>query len=84
MTKWVYRLVIATGCTLLGISAILYFALDRAATVEQALSPGEDSFGVAVLGMMYGPSIVATAAGGILSLLLGMTILTFQRLRNPN
>lgn len=53
MTKWVYRVAIAVGCALLGVSAVLYVLLDRAASAEQALSPGAESFGVAVLGMMY-------------------------------
>jgi hypothetical protein len=82
--KWFYRIAIAVGCGFLGLSVALYIVLDRAAAAEQAVSPGEDSFGVAVLAMMYGPSILATAAGGLLSLFLGMSVLTFQRLRNPN
>ena len=84
MTKWVYRVAIAVGCALLGVSAVLYVLLDRAASAEQALSPGAESFGVAVLGMMYGPGILVTAAVGLVSLLVGWTVLTFQRLRNPD
>jgi hypothetical protein len=83
VAKWVYRIAIAVGGALLAVSVVLYVLLDRAASAEQALSPGEDSFGVAVLGMMYGPGILVAAAGGLLSLLFGMTVLAIQRLRNP-
>lgn len=84
MMRWFHRIAITVGCGLLATSAALYVLFDRSAGVEQALAPGEDSFGVAVLAMMYGPAIIATAAGGLLSLLLGMSALTFQRLRNPD
>jgi hypothetical protein len=82
--RWFPRIAIAVGCSLLGVSAGLYIALDRAVAAEQALSPGEDSFGVAVLGMIYGPAILAMAVGGLLSLFLGFLALTVRRLRNPN
>jgi hypothetical protein len=66
------------------VAAVLYVVLDRATATEQALSPGQDSFGVAVLAMVFGPAIVAAGGVGLLSLLVGMTVLTFHRLRNPN
>jgi hypothetical protein len=53
--------------------------LDRLVAAEQAVSPGEDSFGVAVLGMMYGPPIIVTAASGLLTLLLGLSFLVVHR-----
>ena len=84
MIKWFYRTALAVGCGLLAVSAALYIVFDRAADTEQALAPGEDSFGVAALAMMYGPAILATAASGFLSLFLGWAVLTFHRLRNPN
>jgi hypothetical protein len=84
MTKWVSRTAITVGCWLLGVSAALYVVMGHAVTAEQALSPGEDSFGVAVLGMTYGPGILATALGGLVSLVIGMTVLVFQRLQDPN
>ena len=84
VTTWVYRTAIVVGCGLLGVSVALYVVLDRAAAAEQVFSPWQDSFGVAALGMMFGPAILATAAGGLLSLPIGWTVLTVQRLRNPN
>jgi hypothetical protein len=61
------------------VSAALYAILARAAGAEQVVSPGEDSFGVAALGMMYGPPIVVTAAAGILILLIGLSVATLHR-----
>ena len=65
------KIAIAVGCALLGLSTALYMGLQRAAAAEQALSPGDDSFGVAVLGMIYGPLVLPTASAGVLSIFLG-------------
>ena len=43
--KWVHRILSSAGCTLLVVSVALDVVLDRTAVDEQALSPGEDSFG---------------------------------------
>jgi hypothetical protein len=83
MLKGLSRVAIGLGSGLLITSAVLYALLTRAESAEQALSPGEKTFGVAVLGMMYGPPIVVTAAIGILSLVLGMLGTTIHRFRNP-
>jgi hypothetical protein len=48
------KIAVAIGCNLLVVSAALYIALQRETAAEQALSPGEDSLGVAAIGMMYG------------------------------
>jgi len=42
--------------------------LDRAATAEQAVSPGHESFGAAALGMIYFLWIVGTAVLGLVFL----------------
>jgi hypothetical protein len=83
MLKWASRVAIIVGSVLLIISAAFYLVLDRAGSAEQALSPGEKSFGVAVLGMIYGPPIVVTSAIGILSLFLGVVGTTVHRFHNP-
>ena len=84
MAKWLYRVALGGGAGLLALSAALSLSLDRSASAEHAVAPGQDSFGVAVLAIMYGPAILATAAGGILSSLLGLSILTIHRLRKPD
>lgn len=84
MTKWIHGIAITVGCSLLGISLVLYIVLGRWVAAEQAVSPGEKSFGVAVLGMMYGPPIIVTIAGGLLSLLLGLSFLVHYRFRNSD
>jgi hypothetical protein len=83
MLTWCSRITIAVGSSLLLAAAGLYFMLGRAAEAEQALRPGEDSFGVALLGMMYGPAIILAAAAGLLALLLGLSAATIHRFRNP-
>ena len=81
--KWAHRILLSAGCSLLVVSVALYGVLDRTAADEQALSPGEESLGVAVLGMLYLPPILLTAFGGLLCLLLGWSLLTAHRFRTP-
>ncbi len=82
--KWLYRILLGIGCCLLAASVAFYIVFDRAASAEQALSPGVKSLGVAGLAMMYWPPVIASAFAGLLVLLVGMSVLTFQRLRNPD
>jgi hypothetical protein len=82
LAKWVHRVAITIGYSLLGVSLVIYIVLDRLAAAEQAVSPREDSFGVAVLGMIYGPPIIVTAVGGLLTLLLGLFFLVVHRFQN--
>ena len=78
MVKWFYRVPIAVGCSLLVLSAVLGSAFARAGSGELAVAPGDDSLGVAVLAMMYGPAVFASAAARVLSLLVGVAILTLR------
>lgn len=82
MFKWVSSIAIGIGCSFLITSGVLCVLLARAASGEQAVTPGQDNFGVAALGMMYGPSIIVTAAVGIFTLLLGMIGMTIHRFRD--
>jgi hypothetical protein len=82
MLKWLSRILIGIAASVLLASAVLYVSLARAASAEQAVTPGEESFGVAALGMMYWPPIIVTAAIGICTLLLGMLAMTIHRFRN--
>jgi hypothetical protein len=84
VTKWFYRIQLGIGCGFLVASAALYIVFDGAAFAEQARSRGEKSLGVAALAMMYWPPILIAAHAGLLALLLGMSLLAFHRLRNPN
>src|SRR5262245_25953463 len=82
VTTWVYRIALSIGGSLLLVSTVLYVVFGRAVRTEQALSPGKKSFGLGVLAMAYSAAIYATAALGLLSLLVGWAVLTVQRLRN--
>jgi hypothetical protein len=62
------------GCALVLVSIMLYFALNVSTAHEQALSPGEKSLGVAVLGIMFGIPMMVTGVAGVL-------LLTFSALR---
>ena len=75
------KIAVGMGCVLLVISAALYIVLQREAAAEQALSPGEESLGVAVIGMMYGLPMLATAVAGVLSVGLGICLWAFARRR---
>jgi hypothetical protein len=76
------RIAVGIGCILLAVSTVLYITLEREVVAEQALSPAVDSFGVAVLGMMYGPPVLTTAAAGVLSICLGICLWAFAHLRS--
>ena len=84
MARWWYRIPLAVGCLFILTSCALYVALDHAVSAERAVSPGQESLGVAVLGMLYVPPIIGSAAAGLLALLVGMSVLAFQRMRTPD
>src|SRR5690242_2161028 len=78
-TKWPItmlrnRPLLFFGWALVAVSIILYLTLQVSTTHEQALSPGEKSLGVAVLGIMFGIPMIVTGAAGAL-------LLTFCALR---
>ena len=75
---------ILLGCALLGMSLALGGWFYRLTAVEQALSPGEDSFGVAALAMFWVPPILATGAAGLLCLFFGVTIAAIVHLRRES
>jgi hypothetical protein len=72
--KWFARAAILLGFGLLTVSAALYVVLHRAASREQALSPGHKNFAVAALAMDQGPRILWTGGAGVLSLSLGIAV----------
>lgn len=74
MTMLRNRPLLFFSCGLLALSVVLYLILALSTAHEQALSPGEKSLGVAVLGIMFGIPIMVTGATGVL-------LLTFSALR---
>jgi len=68
------------GCALIAVSVILYFTLHVSAAPEQALSPGEKSLGIAVLGMIFGIPMVVTGAAGVLLLAFSALRAAYRRL----
>jgi hypothetical protein len=70
---------VLTGILLLATSAILYFALQVSVAHEQALSPGEKSFGVAALGMLFGIPMMFCGAVGILLLVFSGLCAVYRR-----
>jgi hypothetical protein len=60
-----------TGSALIGLSVLLYAALEFSSRWEQAKTPGEKNMGVAVLFMIFGIPMLICAAGGLLCLLVG-------------
>ena len=77
------RPLVLTGILLLAICAILYLALQVSVAHEQALSPGEKSLGVAVLGMLFGIPMMFCGAVGILLLVFsGLRAVSRRSLSN--
>ena len=68
-----------TGCGFLGLSFVLYVSLELSSRWEQAKNPGEKSFGVAVLGMMFGIPMLISALLGFVCLLVGGAIFACKR-----
>ncbi|HWY67681.1 MAG TPA: hypothetical protein VNX88_03395 [Terriglobales bacterium] len=62
------RPLLFAGCVLVAASVILYVGLEISVAHEQALSPGEKSLGVAVLGMLLGIPMILTGATGAMML----------------
>jgi hypothetical protein len=53
---------------LIGLSVLLYAALEFSSRWEQAKTPGEKNMGVAVLFMIFGIPMLISAAAGLLCL----------------
>jgi hypothetical protein len=70
MKKGVTRSLSLTGSALIGLSVLLYAALEFSSRWEQAKTPGEKNMGVAVLFMIFGIPMLISAAG-LLCLVVG-------------
>ena len=71
MKKGITRSLSLTGSVLIGLSVLLYAALEFSSRWEQAKTPGEKNMGVAVLFMIFGIPILISAGAGVLCLLVG-------------
>lgn len=80
MTRFGKKPLILAGCLLVAVSAILYCALEISVAHEQALSPGEKSLGVAVLGMLLGIPMILSGAAGVLLLAFSGLRAAYRRL----
>ena len=77
--KNVARTLSWTGVVFTGLSVVLYAALELSSRSEQAKSPGEKNMGVAVLGMVFGLPMLASAAIGLLCLFVGGLAFAYTR-----
>ena len=59
------------GWVLLGLSGLLFIALEVSTRWEQSQTPGEKNMGVAALAIMFGVPMLVCAAAGALVLLIG-------------
>jgi hypothetical protein len=77
------RPLIFTSLVLFALALILYIALEVSVAHEQALSPGEKSLGVAVLGMIFGiPMFLSAATGTVLLAFTGLRALYRELVSN--
>jgi hypothetical protein len=67
------------GLALIGLSVVLYAALELSSRWEQDKTPGEKSMGVAVLFMMFGIPMLVSAAAGLLCVVVGALAFAYGR-----
>jgi hypothetical protein len=69
---------------LLSLAAITYVALSVTTTHEQALTPGEKNYGVAVLAMLFGMPLLFFVASGLVALLLSGIVFLCRKFARQN
>ena len=85
MKKSIQKSFSLAGVFLLGLSILLYIALEVSSRWEQARTPGEKNLGVAVLGMTFGIPMLISAATGLLCLLIsGLAFIYSRFLQRPS
>ena len=77
--KSVAKTLSLTGFVFIGLSLVLYAALELSSRWEQAKTPGEKNMGVAVLGMFFGRPMLCSAAVGLLCLFVGGLAFGYKR-----
>jgi hypothetical protein len=71
-------------CFLLSLAAITWVALSITTTHEQALTPGEKNYGVAVLAMLFGIPLLFFVASGLVVLLLSGIVFLYRKFARQN
>jgi hypothetical protein len=77
--KGITRSLSLAGWALIGLSVVLYVALELSSRWEQAKTPGEKNMGVAVLFMLFGIPMLISAAAGLLCLIVSVLTLAYKR-----
>ena len=72
------KLLIGAACLSLSAALICLGLMDWSSSVEQARSPGEKDFGVAVLGMIFGLPALLLGLVGVLCLLAGICVWAYR------
>jgi hypothetical protein len=68
-----------TGWILVGLSAVLFVALELSSRWEQAKTPGEKNMGVAALSMAFGIPMVISGLAGLLCLIVSILMFVYRR-----
>ena len=77
--KGITRSLSLIGWALIGLSVVLYVALELSSRWEQAKTPGEKNMGVAVLFMLFGIPMLISAAAGLLCLIVSVLTFAYRR-----
>ena len=77
--KGITRSLSLIGWALIGLSAVLYVALELSSRWEQAKTPGEKNMGVAVLFMLFGIPMLISAAAGLLCLIVSVLAFAYRQ-----
>ena len=72
------------GVFLLFLAALTWVALSVTTTNEQALTPGEKNYGVAVLAMVFGIPLLFFLASGLVVLLLSGIVFLYRKFARQN
>ena len=68
-----------TGSILVGLSAVLFVALELSSRWEQAKTPGEKNMGVAVLSVAFAIPMVMSGVAGLLCLIVSILMFAYRR-----
>ncbi|MFY9733119.1 MAG: hypothetical protein WB723_04725 [Candidatus Acidiferrales bacterium] len=73
-----------TGASLLAFAVITWFVFSVLTAREQGRTPGEENYGVAVLGLAFLPVILLLGAGGVSFLLVSSAALAYRKIAPKN